>query len=1562
MKKNISWSLIICILCALLPNCAFAADNTENTYVVFEETPQISGLSIDSESLTYGTVNEESAVVLNGSGKSIGFDINDDIAYEISDGSVFDIEVEYYCKGDGFFLIGYDAEDRQLRYEEPVITSASAYKKTAVFSIDDAYFANRANSKYDFIITVQAPYYYKTEITQSDIYIRKVSVKKHTAQNAVTQRVRTENVGNVFSWYENEKTVYSELTNTTNENQNAEISFRAVNSDGEEIWNRKENVTLSPHEVRETSFNIDTNRCGLYTLKSAVKVNQKEIGTKSGQLKFAIVKTDPNGIKNKSYYFASHPEHYTANMEAAFDIIGKSNAYGIRTEFGWSKVETMMGDGADTFEYKKTDKNIHDKMKSYNLHLFPIFAFSSAGYMKTANDKFLPETDKQLTRWSQAMEFIAKNTVGLADCIEIWNEPNIRAFNGGDGGASYDIYTPASGYAKAAIAACQAAKRGNPEIKTGIMSLISIGAEETKAFFDEALEAGAAEYCDAITLHPYSALSADDAKTAELEKEYIQQAKEKTGRELPVWNTEYGYSTSDPVSNTEDKQANNLVRSALYFSGEKSAEINIGYNFEQKGIVKSNREGNFGIVSPGFSESEDRSGKCFVPRKAYVDITAMNYFLAESEADGNGNYAEADNDYIYRFTSNKFGGSVAALWTSGEAHSVTLQLGTNSITKSDECGNTEEVRSNDGIYTFELSERPIYLAGDIEKPETARAERKYTFLNENFNGYSGVCRAEVSNDNFDIPSGWVQADISSIDVNHKYTDYWSPAVFALAENGHGTIHSENRAENDYALRMTGNNQKQWSSTIVKYFTNSAATGDFTLEFDVKHNNGGWGIGLINYDNYDAAYTWGAYGSDVWPTSEYIAGRSKIPSDNLSQRIYKSKVIGIPNVKRADSPVSVQTELCASKTFDWGDSGMERINEKLQISPNIWTHVKVDFNTKSYVHNIEITPEDGESVTAQWTDSIKGRFEKGVMGIVLSQWFNKESPSDEVCFDNIEVYQNGLRYAESDFNGYNGGGNGWYRISNQLTRKSLTAFSRNDSNLSVSAGVSGEDGDNAISFKAVSDGIQDNLFIKPFYKPSFGKKPTAVEFDLKTSSAETGWQLHRINQSQLFALKGFNYTGALEQNTKTAANGGTEFVYAEGKNKRNLQANNAVLGKLAGEDTLRFSDSRGGILNLSLPSGYAYVQGRTAENISMKGSDEKWYHYKIVINPVSESRTDYTVYVNPVGQSGKVTEESFSTSENSIAYPIVGIGFTATGNGEVSMDNLKVYEAENSAGRHYPENHNCENAKITGITAEYTDGSSEELTDGSVIGNTVKRFAIHFSESAAMRDGKVTQPLNACMTSTAADTAEPSLWNDESRQYFNVYDTVGKAISLKRLYANTDKIGGIVTDKYLSEDGCTYYIELADCMLEKNKDYILDIAPNITFENSGYSELAEGKQLRFAVTGENAPSIGSVVLERKNGDEWEIADSVEKLSDGDVLRISVKGCNPCDEPKKLSVITAQYKNSALNSFDVWDLECDGCGMIDAQREFVFNKKDGTDMIRCFVWDFEIMKPYFEKTEI
>ncbi len=733
MKRCVSIFVILTFIASLwvyIPSVSAASD-TEDVgpnvaYITPSDGKDIAAVTAgNDESPEIVTKDGSTAWNLNNQNSkyyNLYFDISDSFLKEINDGTEVKVEIEYYSSNDGYFQFSYDSVTKSERAYKTIDTGKDDMWRTAEITLDDAYFGNRINGKYDMKIDIVTPYYGYRKVSLGSVPIRKIKVTKYPAKNPITHYGRINESGNIFPYYQKDKIIYNDFTNTTGTKLSADVTYRAVNFDGLEAWSKSDKIELEPYETKTYEVNVDSEYCQLYIFYVDVVNKDANIDSHYKRFDFAIVKTDPDGIKNKGYYLNPHFEYYYDDLEDAVDVLAKSNTYGVRVTFGWSDVEK--GNAVGIFNYPSDLKRTHETLRKNNLHMLTLFGFSCAAY--TGGFMYLPETDASLKRWGEAVEYVMEQGKGVIDRIEIWNEPNIGLFNGGVGGTSTVVRTPPEGYGKAAIVACEAAHKVDPNVEVGVMSICDVGSGGALSFFRRAMSTGLYNYCDAITLHPYGNKPTEDVGFAGSIKKYREILKDEFGvdKDMAIWNTEIGHSLADAVvDGSRELHSDYNVRDFLYLHGEDLAQAHVEYNFSEKGLSNPDRESRFGIVtsctkdiSTGDSMS-DEFDKPFVARKAYVDITGMNYLLANSESDHNGNYAKSNGSYIYKYKSDKFNKDILSLWKSGSSENVTLDLGINEIEYSDSCGNITKLYSDNGKYTFVLSDRPFYLLGNFSKTE-----------------------------------------------------------------------------------------------------------------------------------------------------------------------------------------------------------------------------------------------------------------------------------------------------------------------------------------------------------------------------------------------------------------------------------------------------------------------------------------------------------------------------------------------------------------------------------------------------------------------------------------------------------------------------------------------------------------------------------------------------------------------------------------------------------------------------------------------------------------------------
>jgi len=629
------------------------------------------------------------------------FDLSKSFAHEVDDGSVFDIEFEYYGENNGYFQVVYDSQTKAEYWGEIVYTGNNRRWNKSVVTIEDAYFGNRLKGKYDFMLSIRAASSTVMKVSDGNVALRNVKVTRRRAHNPVTVRSTTPESGNAFRFYEKEKTAQNTFTNNTDKPISAKVKFYAVGTDGITRWSEEADISLNPREVKEHNVNINTQRCDVYKFYVDITTDGG-VHRNFEAFDFSILKTDPDGIKNDGHYFADHIRSHLETAEDAVDVLTKTNTWGVREDFGWHYVEPTKG----TFSYRDPDKTVHDLLQAKGLDIMVILNFSASSWMGH-HDNF-PTKDEEFNRFGEAVEFIV-NQLPNVKRFEIWNEPTASLV--------VPTRTPIDpdDFAHLTRVAIDTIKRVNPKAETGIACMAGLTNEVTKEYYKKIIDSKYDIWKDstAVTLHPYMTNTGSDrGDGAGIVNWYSDYIKTKGREDMEVWLTEVGFSPTDPIQGTEAVRAESSVRSYLYHIGENAGDVYVTYNFDRKGVVEIDREDMYGVANSGHPNTYDKNGKPYTATDALVALTAMNYFMADSKRDGKI-VTDDPNELIYKFKSNKFNNEIIAMWNMNETTEISLNLGVEQIQISDIFGNIEDMYSDSGIYTFTLTGRPFYIMGDI---------------------------------------------------------------------------------------------------------------------------------------------------------------------------------------------------------------------------------------------------------------------------------------------------------------------------------------------------------------------------------------------------------------------------------------------------------------------------------------------------------------------------------------------------------------------------------------------------------------------------------------------------------------------------------------------------------------------------------------------------------------------------------------------------------------------------------------------------------------------------------
>ena len=250
-------------------------------------------------------------------------------------------------------------------------------------------------------------------------------------------------------------------------------------------------------------------------------------------------------------------------------------------------------------------------------------------------------------------------------------------------------------YTALALATCKAIRQVDP--KATIVAPAT--SELPLKFLEDFFAAGALEFLDAVSVHPYRSYKKgpetvleDYGKLRALIEGYGKTPKTK---ELPILSGEWGYA-SHTKGVSPDTQAVYLVRQQLV-NVLAGVPISIWYDWKNDGPDPAECEHNFGTGTHDLQ-----------PKPAYIALqtftSELNGFRIERRIES------STNDFLL-LLRNDSSQSKLATWTTMDAHRVTLKVlgtGPSTVQVVNWRGETSHVEIQRGELRFELAGQPSY--------------------------------------------------------------------------------------------------------------------------------------------------------------------------------------------------------------------------------------------------------------------------------------------------------------------------------------------------------------------------------------------------------------------------------------------------------------------------------------------------------------------------------------------------------------------------------------------------------------------------------------------------------------------------------------------------------------------------------------------------------------------------------------------------------------------------------------------------------------------------------------
>ena len=355
MMKRISCFLLLIVI-SVCGNSIFVNsdtyDDASTAYIIFSSiNPEVkdadvsigpgSEISLYNEDGHSGWVLNEGETVKN---SRIIIKLNDEFAFENTDGTSYTVEVDYLNVESGHFNLVYDAYDMTNKETKPTYIGNTGEWKTAVYELDDAYFGNRMNNGADLWIAT-----YDETLKRSstaNVVISAVRIIKYNAKNFVqVLSVDTDAAGNIFGNCEEQKFT-AEIINHTGETKHADVTFEAFDANNNIVWSYDCDTEVDGNDTKDVSAVCDVTVYGLYNMRVTAKGDEYE---HSKTVPFSLVNNRLDGKKHSLFgyqeSFSSNVPGYEYDYKKALELYDKSGVSFIRAGMVWNKVdpENTMG-------------------------------------------------------------------------------------------------------------------------------------------------------------------------------------------------------------------------------------------------------------------------------------------------------------------------------------------------------------------------------------------------------------------------------------------------------------------------------------------------------------------------------------------------------------------------------------------------------------------------------------------------------------------------------------------------------------------------------------------------------------------------------------------------------------------------------------------------------------------------------------------------------------------------------------------------------------------------------------------------------------------------------------------------------------------------------------------------------------------------------------------------------------------------------------------------------------------------------------------------------------------
>lgn len=502
--------------------------------------------------------------------------------------------------------------------------------------------------------------------------------------------------GNLFSSFDE-----AEL-NITHKNRLSvdityDVGYVAKDYKGDIAWTmEKKDLKISANASVVDVIKPQVSRYDIYTLYVTLTPHVEGSMPTVTDREFSVVHAASPGYRNENFGFHYHPGRTDrSSFPLVKHALELSGAGLVRGEGSWYDYEyagkgiygTGRNDGAGhsyIWEVERYQSDVLEQQKEMGIEMVQIYQLKNILY-HNPDQASIAHSEEALAALEKSSELMAKE---FADTISIWELGNEVNF-------SRQEELSAEEYAIMSHAAYRGLKKGNPDCMVLSPGLTRADPDWIYAY----LKTPGGKPCDAIAIHTYQEGGSPESKKW---KDYNAQAKAAMARagypDMELWITE-GDSPASERYNTESQHACNIVRHFAQVDAYDAADKFMHFSLQTPENNAADDESWFGLLRGPASKN------AYSPKQGYLSM--VNYIALTENAEFESDI-QHDNIYLLRYKKAD-GSRLLMMYADRDCKTVALQLGAASGKLYDINGNATELYSDDGKYTFTITDQPIYF-------------------------------------------------------------------------------------------------------------------------------------------------------------------------------------------------------------------------------------------------------------------------------------------------------------------------------------------------------------------------------------------------------------------------------------------------------------------------------------------------------------------------------------------------------------------------------------------------------------------------------------------------------------------------------------------------------------------------------------------------------------------------------------------------------------------------------------------------------------------------------------